>query len=202
MVSMLSSIPHEHTDPWILLAPSDTDTYGEQFPLSLTELAYQAIQSASSSPITLATTNSTTAPPITAPSFDPLNQFLPTDEAIREIMSWEERPWKDSPHYVSIPDSDMIPLQILSPNILEIISSQYMTIQTLDSEGNMWNISKTLLIDISIMIGIVENIQIGASHNYEEIVSFTFPFKDLCNVFPWFYEEMHDVDPPIVNHEI
>jgi len=80
------------------------------------------------------------------------------DEAIREIISLEERPWEDSHHRVLISDSDMMPLQILSPDALEIVSSPYTTIHTLDSEGNMGNISKTLLINIPIMAGTVENI--------------------------------------------
>jgi len=75
MVNMVLSIPHELTDPWILPAPSDIDTYGEQMLLSPAELAYQAIQSASESPVTLVTANGTTAPSITAP-FNPLNQVL------------------------------------------------------------------------------------------------------------------------------
>jgi len=33
MVNMISSIPHEQTDPWILPAPSDLDTFKEQIPL-------------------------------------------------------------------------------------------------------------------------------------------------------------------------
>ena len=92
MVNMLSSIPHEHIDPWILLAPSDIDTYGVQMPLSPAELAYEAIQSASESPITLVSANNTTSPPITALSFDPVSQFLLMDKAIREITRLEERP--------------------------------------------------------------------------------------------------------------
>ena len=87
MVNMLSSIPHEKTDPWILPAPSDIDTYEEKMPLSLAELAYQAIQFSSESPVTLVSANGTTTPPITSLSFDPLNQVLPMDKAIREIMS-------------------------------------------------------------------------------------------------------------------
>lgn len=58
-----------------------------------------------------------------------------------------------------------------------------MTIQTMEVEGHMGNISKTLLIDISIKIGIVENIQIGADSNPEEIASFTCLFKEFCDVF-------------------
>ena len=117
MVNMLSSIPHENTDPWILPAPSDIDTYGEKMPLSVAEPPYQAIQFASESPVTLVSANGTTTPPITAPSFDPLNQVLPKDDFIREIMCLEERPWEDSHHRVSISNSDMMPLQILSPDI-------------------------------------------------------------------------------------
>jgi len=90
MVNMVSSIPHDLTDPWILLAPSDINTYREQMPLSPTDLAYQAIQSSSESLATLVTTNGTVVPPIIVSSFDPLNQVLPIDEAIREIMSLEE----------------------------------------------------------------------------------------------------------------
>ena len=56
-------------------------------PLSPAELACKAIQIASKSPVTLVSANDTTAPPITAPSFDQLNQVLPMDEAIREITS-------------------------------------------------------------------------------------------------------------------
>jgi len=70
---MLSSIPHEKTDPWILPAPSDIDTYGEKIQLSPTESAYQTIQFASESPVTLVLANSTTTPPIKILSFDPIN---------------------------------------------------------------------------------------------------------------------------------
>jgi len=42
-VNMISSIPHEPPNPWILLASSDIDTYREQIPLSPAELAYEAI---------------------------------------------------------------------------------------------------------------------------------------------------------------
>lgn len=110
MVYMVSSIPHELTNPWILAAPSDINTYREKMSLSPSELAYQAIQSAFKSLVTLVTTNDITAPPITVPSFKPLNQVLPQDKAIREIMILEVRPCEDSHHRVSISNSDMMPL--------------------------------------------------------------------------------------------
>lgn len=170
--------------------------------LSPTELASEAIQIASKSLVTLVSANCTTAPPITTPSFDPLNQVLHMDEAIREITRLEERPWEDSYHHVSISDLDMMPLQILSLDAHEIVSSPYTAIQLLDSDGNKGNISQTSLPDISVMTGIVEKIQSGANHNPEEIVIFTYPFRDFRDVFPWSYEEMHGIYPSNVKHEI
>lgn len=55
MVNMISSIPHEQIDPWILPAPSNIDTYREQMPMSPVELAYQAIQFSYASLVTLVT---------------------------------------------------------------------------------------------------------------------------------------------------
>jgi len=66
----------------------------------------------------------------------------------------------------------------------------------------MGNISKTLLIDVSVMTCIVEDIQVRADCNPKKIASFTYPFKDFRDVFPWSYEEMHGIDPSIVKHEI
>ena len=96
----------------------------------------------------------------------------------------------------------MMPLQTLSPDAPEIISSPYTMLQTLEVEGNMVNSSKPFLIDISVKKSTVENIQIGANRNPEEIVSFTCHFKDFRDFFPWYYEEMHGIDPSIVKHEI
>ena len=66
----------------------------------------------------------------------------------------------------------------------------------------MGNLSKTLLIDISVKTSIVENKQIGANHNPEEIVRFTSPFKDFHDVFPWSSKEIHGIGPSIVKNEI
>lgn len=89
----------------------------------------------------------------------------------------------------------MMPLQILSFDALEIIPSPCTTIQ-------MGNLSKTFLIYIYVKTGIMDNIQVGVDCNLEEIVSFSYPFKDFRDVFPWYYEEMHGIDPSIFKHEI
>jgi len=72
----------------------------------------------------------------------------------------------------------------------------------MDSEGNLGNFSKNLLIEILIKTRIVENIQIGVDYTLEEISSFTCFLKELCDISAWSYEEMPDIDPSIVEHEI
>ena len=62
--------------------------------------------------------------------------------------------------------------------------------------------SPSIISDISVMTDIVENIQIGADCNPEEIESFTCLFKELCDVFAWSYEEMPGIDLSIFEHEI
>ena len=82
MVVMISITFDGSIDPWILLAPSDIDSYRDQMPLSPTELAYQAIQITSEPSTALVSTNGTNLPPITFISKDLLDEVLPTDEAI------------------------------------------------------------------------------------------------------------------------
>jgi hypothetical protein len=64
------------------------------------------------------------------------------------------------------------------------------------------NISSTIIIDISIKEGIVENINLEANCSPEEVVSYTALFKEFCNLFAWRYEEMLEIDPLIIMHEI
>ena len=71
-------------------------------------------------------------------------------------MSLEERPWGEFHHRASMIDLDVIKTEIPSFDPHDMVPSAYMTIQTIDSEGNMGNISKTILIDISFKMGIVE----------------------------------------------
>ena len=170
--------------------------------LSSVELAYQAIQTTFEPSTDMVSTTGTTVSPITVLSKDLLNEVWPTDEAIREIMSLEERPWGEFHHRASTIDSEAIKTEISFFDQPEIVPSSYTTIHTIDSEGNMGNLSKTLLIDISVKTGIMENIQIGADCNPEEIAAFTALFKEFRDVFAWSYDEMPGIDPSIVEHEI
>ena len=89
-VAMISTTFDGSIDPWILSVPSDIDSYGDQMPLSPAELAYQAIQITSEPSTVMVSTKGTNLPPITILSKDLLNEVLPIDESIREIMSLEE----------------------------------------------------------------------------------------------------------------
>ena len=75
------------------------------------------------------------------------------------------------------------------PDVTEAPKSPILTQDTL-SEGNMGNISTTVMIDISIKEGVVENINLGANCTSDEVVSYTALFKEFCDVFAWSYEEM------------
>lgn len=57
-------------------------------------------------------------------------------------------------------------------------------------------------LDISIKLGIVENIHIGVPFSPNEIRFYTKIFNKFCDVFAWSYEEMPSIDPTIVVHEI
>lgn len=71
-----------------------------------------------------------------------------------------------------------------------------------DSELNLGNISWTFPIDISVKLGIVENIHIGASCTEDEIQTYKALFQEFHDVFAWSYEEMLGINPTIVVHEI
>ena len=58
------------------------------------------------------------------------------------------------------------------------------------------------MIDISQILGKVENVYIGANCFPSEIQIYTGLFKEFHDVFAWSYEEMLGIDPSIVKHEI
>jgi hypothetical protein len=69
-------------------------------------------------------------------------------------------------------------------------------------EGNMVNISPTIMIDISRILGKFKNVYIGVDCSLGEIQIYTDLFKQFHDVFTRSYEEMSGIDPSIVEHEI
>ena len=48
----------------------------------------------------------------------------------------------------------------------------------------------------------MEHIHLGQTYLLGEIEAYTTLFKEFRNVFSWSYEEMHEIDPSIIVHEI
>jgi hypothetical protein len=81
------------------------------------------------------------------------------------------------------------------------------TVATLDmhdiyAKGNMEITYPTIMIDISLTPGKIENIHIGADCSPKEILIYTEPFKEFQDLFAWSYDEIPEIDPHIVEHEI
>jgi hypothetical protein len=122
-----------------------------------------------------------------------------------EMLSIDDLSWDDNHHRSSfLPPLEEIHEDIRSvflPDVTNVPQSLILTQDTL-SEGNMSNISTTIVINISIKEGVVENINLGANCTPDEVVSYTALFKEFHDVLAWSYEEMPGIDPSIVVHEI
>jgi hypothetical protein len=70
------------------------------------------------------------------------------------------------------------------------------------AEGNMETIAETIPINISRNPGVVENVFVGADCSPGEIQLYTDLFKEFRDVFAWSYEEIPDIDPQSVDHEL
>ncbi|MCY6488209.1 hypothetical protein, partial [Actinobacillus pleuropneumoniae] len=69
-------------------------------------------------------------------------------------------------------------------------------------KGNMGNLTQTQPIDISVKLRIVKHIHVRITCTPEEIQLYTDLFREFRDVFASSYEEMIDIDPSIVVHEI
>jgi hypothetical protein len=212
-VNMISTMPYqslESSDPWIVPSPLEFDVLSDTMPLSLAEAAYVAIQSASPSP---------NKPHLLAPDaytmpswldslssiVDYISHIFPSDESIMEMLSIDDLPWDDNHHRSSfLPPLEEFQQHICSvfpPDVSDAPQSPILT-QDSFSEGNMGNISTTIVIDISIKEGVMENIHLGTNCTPDEVVSYTALFKEFHDVFAWSYKEMLGIDPSIITHEI
>jgi hypothetical protein len=161
MISTTVGETHESYDPWIVPSLDECLHYGNRMPLSLVELAYQAIQSAIRSPHSLLDT-----------SPDPFHVVFHTDEMIMTVMSMKDTPWDDGNHH-SILFLELETIEsyqrILNPSIVVTIPLVSEPTRDVLYEGNLGNISPTIPLDISIKNGIMENVHISASRSPDEI---------------------------------
>jgi hypothetical protein len=210
MISNMAYQSYESSDPWIVPSPLEFDALGDTMPLSPAEVAYDAIQCTSPSLDEKHLLESTT---YSLPSwldslsytFDYILHIFPSDESIMEMLSIEEVTWDDN-HCRScfLPSLDEIEKDIHSifPNGVSISPQAPILTQDTISKGNVGSISSTIVIDILIKEGIVENIQLGANCSPEEVEDYTTLFTKFYDIFAWSYEETSGIDPSVVVHEI
>lgn len=212
MISCMAPHSFESSDPWVVPDPFELEFLGDAMPFSTAEVAYDAIQFVSvtlecddvhlSSSYRLSLPNWLSSPP---PSFDYFLKTFPSDESIMEVMNLEELPWKDHLHRSSfLPNLTTVETNIksiVSPEDVENPQTPILTDDVL-SEENLGNIILTMFIDIFEKPGVMENIQLGQTCSLAEIKAYTTFFKEFCNVFFWRYDEIPNIDPSIIVHEI
>ena len=77
-----------------------------------------------------------------------------------------------------------------------------MSIHGVYAEENMDNISDMTPVNIFKNPKIVKNIFIEVECSHDEITQYTTLFKKFLDVFAWYYGEIPDIDPRIVQHGI
>jgi hypothetical protein len=189
----IGEIPESY-DPWIVPLSDDYLHYGDIMPLSLVQLAYQAIQLATPSPCSLLDT-----------SPDPFHVVFHIDEMIMTIMSMEYTPWENG-HHRSIIFLELETIEsyqwISNPSSVVTIYPVPKPIHNVLYEGNLGNISPTIPLDIFIKPGVMENVHIGESCSADEVQIYKSLFQEFHDIFFWNYKEMPRIDPYIVVHEI
>jgi hypothetical protein len=145
---------------------------------------------------------------------DPLYSFrFQCDKEILEELQHPDSPW-DVLHHRAL----FLPQEALMPPSLNhmyaVETKDFIPSGTTDwfnnpipapgafEEGNLANISPTIKIDISIKLGIVEEIIIGAACTPQEITTYKTLFQEFRDIFVWSYTEMPGLDPSIVEHRI
>jgi len=96
-------------------------------------------------------------------SFDSFSGIFPTDESIIEIIIPDDASWDDHHNHSSLPyfiEDNLSDVYL--PNIVKSITN-FVSIHEVDSEKNLSSIEETIPLDISVKIGIIENLCIGAS---------------------------------------
>ena len=98
-----------------------------------------------------------------------------------EVMSLDKMAWKYYHHrYSFLPPFHMVEDHFTSTVSFDIVPNPQSLILTcsVDSEGNLCNITKTIPVDISVKLGVSENISIGQNSSPKEIQIYRTLFKE------------------------
>ena len=166
-INMISTSVHRTPtsyDPWMVPNPDDHLRYGDEMPLSPVESAYQSIQSETPS-----------TPSLGDLSLDPFCIIFPTNKMIMFVMSVEDTPWDDG-HHRSILFLEQHTIEgyqrISTLSTVVAISTIPKSTHDVFHKGKLSNISPTIPLDISIKLGVVKNVHIGASCSHDEVVTY------------------------------
>jgi hypothetical protein len=162
-----------------------TRHHGMAMPFSIVEVAYSIVQQASVDPdLTPAQELDLISEPTWARrslfDTDSLDLVLPSDEAIIEVMTSPDKPWDDLHH-----------ISYFLPNLRRIEAGEFTLTMARDrscpinplamhrvyAEGNMEDITEMIPIDISITLGVAENVLVGDDCSPEEIQIYMDLFK-------------------------
>ena len=97
-----------------------------------------------------------------------------------EVMSLEEMPWRYHHHRSSfLPPCHVVEEHFSLEVSSDVVKDSHSLILTRDveSEGNICNITKTILVDISIKPSVSEHIQIGEHSSPSDVQLYTALFK-------------------------
>jgi hypothetical protein len=136
---------------------------------------------------------------------DFLDITFPSGEGILEAMIGPDMPWEDLHHRsYFLPDLERIERDEFRSIMSDIVGHIVVPLDKHDIyvEGNMKNISPTIVINISRTPSKVENVHISADCLPEEIHIYTDLFKDFRDIFAWSYEQVLGIDPTIIEHKI
>jgi len=113
-------------------------------------------------------------------------------------MNGSNRPWDDFHHRsYFLPELDRIEQDDFRSSLRKIVGYTVVPFDThgIYIEGNMASISHTITIDISYILGKVENLYTGVDCSPKQILIYNELFKELCDVFTWSYEEIPRIEP-------
>ena len=98
-----------------------------------------------------------------------------------EIMSESEPVWEDHHHrsyFLSNATSVGFDLEILISIDIFTHPQTPVLLKNIKSEGNLYNITKTTLIDISVKLGTIEHVHVGKKYSIEETKAYRSLFKE------------------------
>lgn len=135
-------------------------------------------------------------------SSDPFSRIHSMDEGIIQSMMIRDEPWDDYHHRSHLPDDiEDYSSELNHPSIVDFLSN-FVRVDTVDSERNLSNTEETISINISTKPNIVENIHVDKFFSPLELDNYRALFHEFRDIFAWSYEEILGIDSSIVEHEI